>query len=239
MKLILLLSVLCFATAFAGDYVVTNMYAKSGCKDADLAVHINPLMKLGCKKITGGGSADYKLDGKKVVADVYTTADCSGTKAATTDTGMVTGTCVAQGSSSAKISTMSASVWKGHTTGAGNVFTKNYAGSETCGGDISMEMVYLSKVQGMCMPRDGGGTVKTTWTNAAITSIEYGSTDCTGTATKTEVENFNVCKNATTANEKSSSYASANPAVSSGTKLTGFTSTLFLLCVALFTNSFL
>jgi len=238
MKLILLLSVLCFATAFAGDYVITDMYTKSGCKDADLAVHVNSLMKLGCKKFTEASSADYKLDGKKLVADSYATADCSGTKTATTDTGLVTGTCVAQGSSSVKIGTMSASVWKGHTTGAGNIFSKNYQGSETCGGDVSMEMVYLSKAQGMCMPRDGGsGTV--TWTNAAITSKEYGSTDCTGTATKTEVENFNVCKNATDASGKSSTYATANPAVSSGTKLTGFTSTLFLLCVALFTNSFL
>jgi hypothetical protein len=214
------------------------MYAKSGCKDADLAVHINSLMKLGCKKITGGGSADYKLDGKKIVADVYTTADCSGTKAATSDTGMVTGTCVAQGSSSVKIGTMSASVWKGHTTGAGNIFSKNYE-SETCGGDVSMEMVYLSKAQGMCMPLPTGGSGTASWTNTAITSTDYGSTDCTGTATKTEVTNFNVCKNETTASGKSSSYSTANPAVSSGTKLTGFTSTLFLLCVALFTNSFL
>jgi hypothetical protein len=238
MKLILLLSVLCFATAFAGDYIVTDMYAKSGCKDADLVVHLNSLMKLGCKKFTGGGSADYKLDGKKIVADSYTTTDCSGTKAATTDTGLVTGTCVAQGSSSVKIGTMSASVWKGHTTGAGNIFMKNYEGSETCGGDVSMEMVYLSKAQGICMPR-GGGSETATWTTTAVTSKEYGSTDCTGTATKTEVENFNVCTNTTTANGKSSGIASANPAVSSGTKLTGFTSTLFLLCVALFTNSFL
>merc|ERR1719183_2122704 len=102
-----------------------------------------------------------------------------------------------------------------------------------------MEMVYLSKAQGICMPLPTGGSGTASWTNTAITSIEYGSTDCTGTATKTEVENFNVCTNTTTANGKSSGIASANPAVSSGTKLTGFTSTLFLLCVALFTNSFL
>lgn len=238
MKLILLLSVLCFATAFAGDLIIMDMYVKSGCKDADHAIYVNSMMKLGCNKITGG-SQDYKLDGKKIVYDSYTSTDCSGTKTATTDTGAVTGTCVAQGSTSFKYGTMSASVWKGHTTGAGNIFGKNYDGSETCGGDVSMEMVYLSKAQGMCMPIQTGGSGTASWTNTAITSKDYGSTDCTGTATKTEVTNFNVCKNETTASGKSSSFYTANPAVSSGTKLTGFTSTLFLLCVALFTNSFL
>jgi hypothetical protein len=237
MKLILLLSVLCFATAFAGDYIVVDMYVKSGCKDADHAIYINTMMKLGCSKVTGG-SRNYKLDGKKIVSDAYTSTDCSGTKVSTDDSGMVTGTCAAQGGTSIKYGTMSASVWKGHTTGGGNLFSKQYSGSDTCGGDVGQEIVYLSKAQGMCMPRDGGsGTA--TWTNAAITATSYGSTDCTGTATATEVENFNVCSNETDSGGKRSSYTTGNPAASSGTKSTGFTSTLFLLCVALFTNSFL
>ena len=237
MKLILLLSVLCFATAFAGDNVIISYYMKVGCKDADHAAYMSQGMQLGCKK-DGTSSADYKLDGKKLVADVYTSTDCSGTKTGTSDLGVVMDACVPAGGASLKYGTMSASVWKGHTTGGGNLFSKQYSGSDTCGGDVGQEIVYLSKAQGMCMPRDGGsGTA--TWTNAAITATSYGSTDCTGTATATEVENFNVCSNETDSGGKRSSYTTGNPAASSGTKSTGFTSTLFLLCVALFTNSFL
>ena len=229
MKLILLLSVLCFTSAFAGDNVIMSYYMKAGCKDADRILYFSAGMKLGCKKVDGG-SVNYKKDGNKLVFDSYTSADCSGTKAAgPTDSGTVLGTCVAIGTYSIEHNTMSDSVWNSHKTGGENMISKTYSGSDTCGGDVSQTSVMLASAKGACMISGSGATNSeaVTWTSAAATSTKYGTTDCTGTIIATDVKNFNVCKNETSG----SSIASSNPAVSSGTKLTGFTSTLFLLCV--------
>lgn len=241
MKLILLLSVLCFtsASALTGDFLVASTYMAAGCKDADHAAYsAGATMRLGCHPGTGA-STKYTVDGKNIQTTTYSSTDCSGTKTGGPTTLMTIDTCADSNGMSTENTLMSEAAWNGIKAGEGNLLETKYA-TDNCAGDITTYVVRPTTTNGKCYAFGTAG-VKRSWSGDGETRNIYASTTCSGTAiaASTETEKLNICINGTDASGKSSHKWSIGPAASGGTKLTGFTSTLFLLCVALFTNSFL